>query len=84
MKKYSALFGLVLILVWINSCAPTASVTSYGGPSISQAQAEGPKLLIPQTMFDFGYVPPQSKISHYYLVKNVGEDTLKIEKVKPG
>jgi len=46
MKKYSALFGLVLILVWINSCAPTATVTSYGGPSISQAQAErydGPK-----------------------------------------
>ena len=40
MKKYSALFGLILILVWINSCAPTATVTSYGGPSISQAQAE--------------------------------------------
>lgn len=49
-----------------------------------QAQAEGPKLLIPQTLFDFGYVPPKSAISHYYLVKNVGDDTLKIEKVKPG
>jgi hypothetical protein len=35
-------------------------------------------------MFDFGYVPPQSVISHYYLVKNVGEDTLRIENVKPG
>ncbi|MGB2770191.1 MAG: hypothetical protein WBC88_10740 [Candidatus Zixiibacteriota bacterium] len=54
------------------------------GGFINQVQAEGPKLLIPQTMFDFGYVPPQSKISHYYLVKNVGEDILKIEKVKPG
>jgi hypothetical protein len=54
------------------------------GSFISQAQAEGPKLLIPQTMFDFGYVPPQSVISHYYMVKNVGEDILKIEKVKPG
>ena len=54
------------------------------GSFVGQAQAEGPKLLIPQTMFDFGYVPPQSKISHYYLVKNVGEDMLKIEKVKPG
>lgn len=51
---------------------------------VSQAQAEGPKLLIPQTSFDFGYVPPQSVISHYYLVKNVGEDILKIENVKPG
>jgi curli biogenesis system outer membrane secretion channel CsgG len=49
MKKYSVVFGLVLILVWINSCAPTATVTSYGGPSISQAQAErydGPKARI--------------------------------------
>jgi len=54
------------------------------GSFMGQAQAEGPKLLIPQTMFDFGYVPPQSVISHYYLVKNVGEDTLKIERVKPG
>jgi hypothetical protein len=54
------------------------------GSFISQAQAEGPKLLIPQTSFDFGYVPPQSVISHYYMVKNVGEDILKIEKVKPG
>jgi hypothetical protein len=54
------------------------------GSFASQAQAEGPKLLIPQTSFDFGYAPPQSVISHYYLVKNVGEDVLKIEKVKPG
>ncbi len=54
------------------------------GSFMRQAQAEGPKLLIPQTMFDFGYVPPQNVISHYYLVKNVGEDTLKIESVKPG
>jgi hypothetical protein len=54
------------------------------GSFVGQAQAEGPKLLIPQTSFDFGYVPPQSVISHYYMVKNVGEDILKIEKVKPG
>ncbi len=49
-----------------------------------QTQAEGPKLLIPETVFDFGYAPPLSKISHYYLIKNVGTDTLKIENVRPG
>jgi len=54
------------------------------GSFIHQVQAEGPKLLIPETVFDFGYAPPQSKISHHYLVKNVGTDTLKIEKVRPG
>jgi len=47
-------------------------------------QAEGPALLIPETVFDFGYAPPRSALSHHYLVKNVGTDTLKIEKVRPG
>jgi hypothetical protein len=54
------------------------------GSFIHQAQAEGPKLLIPETVFDFGYAPPRSALSHYYLVKNVGTDTLKIENVRPG
>ena len=49
-----------------------------------QSRTEGPALLIPETKFDFGYTPPQSRISHFYLVKNVGTDTLKIENVKPG
>ena len=48
MISNKALFGaisLVLVLTFI-SCAPTAKVTTYGGPSIQQAQAEsyfGPK-----------------------------------------
>ncbi len=48
------------------------------------SRADGPRLLIPGTRFDFGCTPTSSKISHYFLVKNVGLDTLKIEKVKPG
>jgi hypothetical protein len=43
-----------------------------------------PKLLIPETTFDFGYAPTKATVSHYYLVKNVGTDSLKIENVKPG
>lgn len=54
------------------------------GSFIYQAQAEGPKLLIPELVFDYGYTPPQSVLSHYYLIKNVGTDTLKIEQVRPG
>jgi hypothetical protein len=46
--------------------------------------ADGPRLLIPGTRFDFGYAPTSSKLSHYFLVKNVGLDTLKIDNVKPG
>jgi len=46
MKKYLVLLGLISILLWAYSCAPTATVTSSGGPSIAEAQAEqydGPK-----------------------------------------
>jgi len=46
MKKIIAILGLFLVCVWFYSCAPTATVTSYGGQSIEEAQAEsydGPK-----------------------------------------
>ena len=49
MKKYFALFSFVVVCLWISGCAPTATVTSTGGPSIDQAQAEdynGPKARI--------------------------------------
>jgi curli biogenesis system outer membrane secretion channel CsgG len=49
MKKLIILSGFVAVLVWTFSCAPTAQVTSTGGPSISEAQAErydGPKARI--------------------------------------
>ncbi|MFH1336431.1 MAG: hypothetical protein ABII96_07930 [Candidatus Zixiibacteriota bacterium] len=51
---------------------------------IQNVFAGSPKLLIPETTFDFGYTPTKSTVSHYYLVKNVGTDSLKIENVKPG
>ncbi|MDH7512035.1 MAG: CsgG/HfaB family protein [Clostridiales bacterium] len=46
MKKASILFSLVMIFGFLMSCAPTAKVTSAGGPSIAEARAErydGPK-----------------------------------------
>ncbi len=46
MKKTSMIFALMAVALWMLSCAPTAVVTSGGGPSIAEAQAEpynGPK-----------------------------------------
>jgi len=46
MKKYYVLLGLTAVILWLGSCAPTATVTSTGGPSVAEAQAErydGPK-----------------------------------------
>lgn len=35
-------------------------------------------------VFDFGYVPPGSKVSHSFPVKNTGPDTLNIVSIKAG
>lgn len=46
MRKSVVFFSILLVSMWIMSCAPTATVTSTGGPSIAEAQAErydGPK-----------------------------------------
>ncbi len=52
--------------------------------ALTQTALSGqPKLLIPETTFDFGYAPTKCVLSHYYLVKNVGTDTLKIQTIKP-
>ncbi|MEZ5359189.1 MAG: hypothetical protein R3F48_10215 [Candidatus Zixiibacteriota bacterium] len=49
----------------------------------SQAMAV-PKLLIEDDTFDFGFVPQDSKVSHVFWLKSVGDDSLKILKVRPG
>lgn len=43
-----------------------------------------PRLEIPISEFDFGYVPQNSKISHTFWLHSTGDDTLKILKVVPG
>ncbi len=43
-----------------------------------------PAITIPESVFDFGYVPQHSKISHVFWLHSTGTDTLKILKVKPG
>jgi curli biogenesis system outer membrane secretion channel CsgG len=46
MRKIFVFIALFAVIIWLGSCAPTAQVTSSGGPSIAEAQAErydGPK-----------------------------------------
>ena len=66
-----------------------AVILLIAGPSLAQegkppAEANKPVLSVPQTSFDFGYVPQGVKISHVYWLINTGEDTLLIQDVKPG
>jgi len=51
--------------------------------STASLRAE-PQLTIPEAVFDFGYVPQNSTISHIYWLHSTGTDTLKITEVRPG
>ena len=50
---------------------------------VTQAMAL-PKMFLPEEKFDFGVVPQDSKVSHVFWIKSVGDDSLKILQVKPG
>lgn len=43
-----------------------------------------PRLTMPESVFNFGYVPQNSKISHDFWLHSTGDDSLKILKVVPG
>ncbi len=43
-----------------------------------------PKMSISEDSFDFGYIPQTAKVSHTFWIYSVGDDSLKILKVKPG
>lgn len=51
---------------------------------ISGGSYAAPKILVPETAWDFGHVPQHSTLTHDYWIKNIGTDTLKIIKVRPG
>ncbi len=52
--------------------------------AISSTAFAGPQMMLPETYFNFGYVPQHAKISHTFWIKSIGDDDLKILKVIPG
>jgi len=55
----------------------TAISTSAEKGELSRA-----KISFSETMWDFGYVPKTGSVSHTYKIKNIGQDTLIIVKVR--
>ncbi len=43
-----------------------------------------PRLTFSDSLFNFGYVPQNSKVSHVFWLYSTGDDTLRIIKVSPG
>lgn len=53
--------------------------------SFALAQKEGlsrAKISFSETMWDFGYIPKTGRVIHTYKIKNIGQDTLVIGKVR--
>ncbi len=44
----------------------------------------GPKVVVPETEFDFGKVVQNATVSHTFWIKSVGDDTLRITRIVPG
>jgi hypothetical protein len=55
-----------------------------GFVSLTGEAMAAPQLVIDQAEFDFGIAPQNSRISHTFLLRNAGSDTLVINKVVPG
>jgi hypothetical protein len=43
-----------------------------------------PRLVMPETEFNFGFVPQNSQLAHVFWLYSKGDDTLKIIQVVPG
>ena len=51
---------------------------------LAPATQAAPRLTIDNPVFEFGYVPQHSKVSHDFWLHSTGDDTLKVIKVVPG
>lgn len=69
-KKTFFLFGLISLMLLLLILAETSSAQ--------------PKAFMSETTWDFGKVPQRNFVSHSYWIKNIGTDTLRIIKVRPG
>ncbi|HWR82857.1 MAG TPA: DUF1573 domain-containing protein [Candidatus Deferrimicrobium sp.] len=50
-----------------------------------EAAAYGqPRLVVPMSQFDFGFVPQNSKLTHRFWFRSLGTDTLRISEIKTG
>jgi hypothetical protein len=82
LKFFSVVYLILFtcVSVWAQQGTPSQKETSSANEKeegLSRA-----KISFSETIWDFGYVPKTGKVSHTYKIKNVGEDTLAIVKVR--
>ncbi len=69
----------------LTGCLVFVLLAALPGVMRAQAGESGPpKLVLNETVFDFGKVKEGDRISHEFTVKNSGDGPLEIKKVSPG
>ena len=56
----------------------------FSGMCANAVESMGPKLVIENKTFDFQKVDEGTILEHAFVVKNVGDQPLQIQKVRPG
>ena len=74
-KRLSGLVFIAMLAVSINFAFAQETAKT-------QEAAPGPKMQFVETSYDFGTVAPGTAVKHVFKFKNVGTDTLRIERVK--
>ena len=62
----------------------SVSQRQAGNDSGSQNTGGAPKIFFPETSFDFGSIAQGSKVSHTFVVQNIGDAPLKLIDAKAG
>jgi hypothetical protein len=82
-SRWSKASFFILPCVVCICCAagPREAFSQMDAPSENRADA--PSMVIQETKFDFGEVDEASLVSHDFIVKNLGNAELQINKVSP-
>jgi len=82
LKSCFVLFFLLLTALSTSAQKEEPSQTKISFSNAQEGELSRAKISFSETMWDFGYIPKTGRVSHTYLIKNMGEDTLIIVKVR--
>ncbi|MCB1071068.1 MAG: DUF1573 domain-containing protein [Verrucomicrobia bacterium] len=81
MKK--AIVILFASLLWIQSEARAQEPAATENPDAASGQVQGPRIASDEPVFDFGMADNAQPVEHTFVVRNDGDTTLVIERVRP-
>ena len=67
----------------IKTDVPSQAAPPVMPKGVAELQKGRGSLFVKEDTWDFGYVAQDVKITHEFILQNVGDDTLFIERIKP-